>query len=58
MTMLQANERAGGQTVFHVHLHLVPRWTGDDLITPWRVKRADDTALATTRLTMLANGQA
>jgi histidine triad (HIT) family protein len=58
LTMLQANERAGGQTVFHVHLHLVPRWNGDDLITPWRVEKADDSVLASTRLTMLAAGEA
>jgi histidine triad (HIT) family protein len=28
MTILQANERAGGQEVFHFHLHIVPRRAG------------------------------
>jgi len=53
MTMVQTNERAGGQTVFHVHLHLVPRWDGDELFRPWRTKRTSDETLATTRLRMI-----
>jgi len=28
LTILQANERAGGQEVFHFHLHLIPRRWG------------------------------
>ncbi|HQW65047.1 MAG TPA: HIT family protein [Pseudomonadota bacterium] len=31
MTLVQNNERAGGQSVFHFHLHLVPRTTGVEL---------------------------
>jgi histidine triad (HIT) family protein len=37
MTMFQTNEPAGWQSVFHVHLHIVPRWENDDLIKPWEV---------------------
>jgi histidine triad (HIT) family protein len=33
LTVLQANERAGGQSVFHYHAHLVPRFMGDGLLT-------------------------
>lgn len=35
MTMFQTNEPAGWQSVFHVHLHIVPRWNNDHLIKPW-----------------------
>jgi histidine triad (HIT) family protein len=53
MTLVQTNERAGGQTVFHVHLHLVPRWKGDDLFRPWRTERIPTETLAATRLKMI-----
>ncbi len=33
LTVLQSNERVGGQTVFHYHAHLVPRFVGDGLLT-------------------------
>jgi histidine triad (HIT) family protein len=36
LTLFQANAKAGWQDVFHFHLHLVPRWSGDDLVKPWR----------------------
>jgi len=55
MTMVQTNEHAGGQTAFHIHLHLVPRWERDNLITPWKAERADVRVLATTRLRIIAN---
>jgi histidine triad (HIT) family protein len=28
MTVMQANEPAGGQEVLHFHFHVVPRWSG------------------------------
>lgn len=31
VTILQANEEAGGQVVFHLHVHVLPRWAGVDL---------------------------
>ncbi len=31
MTLLQANESAGGQVVFHLHFHVMPRWEGRPL---------------------------
>lgn len=34
MNVMQANGRAAGQTVFHVHFHLMPRWAGDRLPVP------------------------
>ena len=36
INVLQLNGRAGNQVVPHLHMHLVPRWTGDGLtITAW-----------------------
>jgi histidine triad (HIT) family protein len=31
ITLLQANETAGGQVVFHLHFHVMPRWEGKSL---------------------------
>lgn len=28
LTIQQFNENAGGQVVFHIHVHVIPRWTG------------------------------
>lgn len=38
MTLLQANERAGFQTVFHFHLHVVPRHSNDGITFTWPAK--------------------
>lgn len=35
LTIGQANRLAGWQSVFHLHVHLVPRYVGDDLVPPW-----------------------
>lgn len=31
LTLLQSNESAGGQVIFHLHVHLLPRWEGIEL---------------------------
>lgn len=46
LTLFQANEPAGWQTVFHVHLHLLPRWADDGLVPPWTVTPGDPVELA------------
>lgn len=35
LTLLQANGRAGNQTVFHFHLHVVPRHVDDGIALSW-----------------------
>jgi histidine triad (HIT) family protein len=38
LSVYQANGSAAGQTVFHFHLHLVPRHDGDGMALSWPVK--------------------
>ena len=39
MTLLQANEVAGWQTVPHFHMHVLPRHDGDGVALTWPAKR-------------------
>ncbi len=49
MNLMQLNGKAGNQVVPHVHLHLVPRWTGDGLtITAWEPVPGDMARIAAT----------
>ena len=38
LSVYQANGKAAGQTVFHYHVHLVPRFEGDGMALSWPVK--------------------
>ena len=38
LSVYQANGKAAGQTVFHYHVHLVPRHQGDGMELTWPVK--------------------
>jgi histidine triad (HIT) family protein len=42
VTLQQFNEHAGGQVVFHLHVHVIPRKTGIALKPPASVKEAPD----------------
>lgn len=33
--LVQNNEEAAGQTVFHFHMHLIPRYKGEEKIVAW-----------------------
>ena len=33
--IVQNNERAAGQTVFHYHMHIIPRYSGDKIRISW-----------------------
>ena len=38
LSVYQANGAAAGQTVLHLHIHLVPRYEGDGMVLTWPVK--------------------
>jgi histidine triad (HIT) family protein len=38
LSVYQANGKVAGQTVFHYHVHLVPRYEGDGMALTWPVK--------------------
>jgi histidine triad (HIT) family protein len=44
-TIFQMNREAGWQTVFHAHMHVIPRWSGDALHKPWDIAPADQNEL-------------
>ena len=44
-TIFQMSREAGWQTVFHLHIHVIPRWSNDALHKPWDIAPADDAAL-------------
>ncbi|MCX5673660.1 MAG: HIT family protein [Planctomycetota bacterium] len=46
LNVLQNNGRAAGQAVDHLHVHLIPRWSGDGLGFRWPAKKADFAVLA------------
>ncbi len=44
-TIFQMNREAGWQTVFHLHMHVIPRWEDDKLHKPWDIAPAADSDL-------------
>ena len=38
MNLFQANGKAGAQTVFHFHMHVLPRWEDDGMSLVWPAK--------------------
>jgi histidine triad (HIT) family protein len=46
LSVYQANGKAAGQTVFHLHVHLVPRHQGDGMELTWPVKNPPRERLA------------
>lgn len=35
INVLQNNGTAAGQSVFHLHFHMIPRYDGDQVVIPW-----------------------
>lgn len=49
LNLVQATGAAAWQTVFHMHLHVVPRYDGDGLSAPWQPAAADPATLTELR---------
>lgn len=47
-SIMQFNGEAGGQTVFHLHFHIIPRWTGREMKGHAQGAMADVEALKAT----------
>ena len=45
LNVIQNNGAASGQTVFHYHVHLIPRWEGDSAVRLWAPGQADQDEL-------------
>lgn len=46
LNLAQSNRTAGWQDVFHFHVHVIPRWSEDGLVRPWKPTRPSDNELA------------
>ncbi len=44
-SIVQNNGSAAGQDVFHYHVHVIPRWEGDQAVRSWRPGETDHAAL-------------
>jgi histidine triad (HIT) family protein len=45
LNIIQNNGAAAGQSVFHYHVHLIPRWEGDQALRLWRPQPSDQAEL-------------
>lgn len=48
VNLMQANRRAAFQSVYHFHMHVIPRWWDDDITPPWRHAPGDPESLRET----------
>lgn len=46
VNILQNNGEAAGQTVFHLHIHIIPRYQNDSVNITWEHLETDDELLA------------
>ena len=44
-TIFQMSREAGWQTVFHLHMHVIPRWSSDGLHKPWDIAPGNEAEL-------------
>jgi histidine triad (HIT) family protein len=48
INLINSTGRAAWQTVFHFHIHVIPRYHGDPLVLPWRPAPGDSDEIAAT----------
>ena len=48
VNLLNSSGRAAWQTVFHFHVHVIPRYEGDPLRLPWQPAPGDSEEIAAT----------
>ena len=46
INIMQNNGAAAGQTVFHYHVHIIPRWENDGVVEFWQHRSIDNDAMA------------
>lgn len=44
VNLLQSTGSAAWQSVFHLHMHVIPRYNDDPLVLPWRPDQPGDSA--------------
>lgn len=44
VNIVQNNKEAAGQTVFHFHIHVIPRYEGDGPMVSWQPGKLEDEA--------------
>lgn len=49
LNLVQNNEETAGQTVFHFHMHLIPRYEGDGQVIGWKPGKPEDEELEEVR---------
>ena len=57
VNLVHATGTAAWQSVFHFHLHVVPRYRADELQVMWRAEQAPELELAALRERVLATGR-
>jgi histidine triad (HIT) family protein len=56
VNLVNACGAAAAQTVFHFHIHVIPRYEGDPIELPWIPSPGDPDEIAATAVKLRANG--
>jgi histidine triad (HIT) family protein len=54
LSLVQANRPVAGQSVFHLHIHVLPRRAGDDLLLNWDRNRTEGGSGDRARIAVIA----